>query len=432
MSFWGPFLATLGASLISGKVASNRAKDPKGPIGSGTAPSIQPGEGGGFTPVTGSEVQDFGDFEYENMAEPEMTEEQQLAMLLQQLGMGQEGGVINAAYGKVLKRENGGGIGSLLKEEVAPNAPPPPPGEPVAPNVPSPPGEPVASGPKIVQTYMDDDDNIFYQMSDGSFGNEEHGLMGEEMFFTLFPTAKPTATVLEKADGGGISTLEQIKELFPDIDFMNKRPSSGEIIDFTSIAEPDLADTMVAQLEQDPSNLVQDFSMSFETDTPGIMSDTPELEQAPTGMFENAQIGMENFATDNPETFDALQSGIMDIIMAATRKMPEQKGSQVMTKTLPAGNAARRRSQLENITPLGGSSVTFAKEGKVLQRPMFMPHGGAMHGAGGPKDDLIPVMASNGEYMLSKAAVDAAGDGSHAMGIARLNEFNEMGNQRYG
>ena len=46
--------------------------------------------------------------------------------------------------------------------------------------------------------------------------------------------------------------------------------------------------------------------------------------------------------------------------------------------------------------------------------------------------DLIPVMASNGEYMLSKAAVDAAGDGSHAMGIARLNEFNEMGNQRYG
>ena len=103
-----------------------------------------------------------------------------------------------------------------------------------------------------------------------------------------------------------------------------------------------------------------------------------------------------------------------------------------MTKTLPAGNAARRRNQLENITPLGGSSVTFAKNGKVLQRPMFMPHGGTIHGPGGPRDDLVPVMASNGEYMLSKAAVDAAGDGSHAMGIARLNKFNEMGNRRYG
>ena len=338
----GSFLATLGASLISGKIASNRANDPKGPIGSGTAPSIQPGEGGGFTPVAGSEVQDFGDFEYENMAEPEMNEEQQLAMLLQQLNVNEGGGVVNAAYGKVLEREN----------------------------------------------------------------------------------------------GGGISTLEQIKELLPNIDFMGERPSS-EIMDFTSIAEPDLADVMVdqkniAELKQNPSNLVQDFSMSFETDTPGIMSDTPELQQAPTGVFENAQIGMENFATDNPETFSALQSGIMDIIMAATRKMPEQKGSQVMTKTLPAGNAARRRNQLGNITPLGGSNVTFAKNGKVLKRPMFMPQGGVMNGPGGPKDDLIPVMASNGEYMLSKAAVDAAGNGSHAKGVANLNKFNEMGNKRYG
>ena len=31
---------------------------------------------------------------------------------------------------------------------------------------------------------------------------------------------------------------------------------------------------------------------------------------------------------------------------------------------------------------------------------------------------LYPVMASNGEYMLSKAAVDAAGGGSHAKGFS--------------
>ena len=107
------FGVMLGSSLIAGKVASNRQKDPKGPIGSGTAPSIEPGEGGGFTPVAGSEVQDFGDFEYQNMAEPEMTDEEQLSMLLQQLGMNEEGGVINAAYGKVLQKNQGGGIISL-------------------------------------------------------------------------------------------------------------------------------------------------------------------------------------------------------------------------------------------------------------------------------------------------------------------------------
>jgi hypothetical protein len=69
---------------------------------------------------------------------------------------------------------------------------------------------------------------------------------------------------------------------------------------------------------------------------------------------------------------------------------------------------------------------------QALQRPMFMPQGGQMRGPGGPKDDLIPVMASNGEYMLSKAAVDAAGSGSHAKGLARLDAFNKMGNKRYG
>jgi len=107
----------------------------------------------------------------------------------------------------------------------------------------------------------------------------------------------------------------------------------------------------------------------------------------------------------------------------------------VRTNTL-AGNAARRRSQFDNITPLSGSQVTFANEGSALNRKMFMdnqmPNGGAMYGPGGPKDDLIPVMASNGEYMLSKAAVDAAGNGSHAMGIANLEKFNNAGNKRYG
>ena len=334
-------LIMVGGQLLAGKVASNRAGDPKGPIGSGTAPSIQPGDGGQFNPVAGSEVQDFGDFEYENMMQPEMDEEQQLVMLLQQLGINEDGGIINAAYGKVL----------------------------------------------------------------------------------------------EKNHGGGISTLEQIKELLPDIDFMSERPSSGEVIDFTSVAEPDLADVMVDQknmleLKQNPNNLITEFTPEFETDVPGVMTDEMTLEEVPTGS-ENTRLQINDYAEANPEMFSAGIGAIGDVLMAALRDMPERKGSQVSTRTLP-GNAARRRNQLQNITPLGGSSVTFAKEGKVLKRPMFMPQGGVMNGPGGPRDDLIPVMASNGEYMLSKAAVDAAGGGSHAKGVANLNKFNDMGNKRYG
>ena len=152
----------------------------------------------------------------------------------------------------------------------------------------------------------------------------------------------------------------------------------------------------------------------------------PEIGQEQTMMQE-----ISNYAGENPEMFNAGIGAITKVLSAAFADQPERKGSMVRTQTLP-GNSARRRSAQMNIQPIGGSKVTFANQGKALQRPMFMPHGGQMRGPGGPKDDLIPVMASNGEYMLSKAAVDAAGGGSHAKGLARLDAFNKMGNKRYG
>ena len=331
-------LVAVGGTLLAGKIQSNRAKDPKAAIGSGTSPSLSPGEGGQYTPIAGSELQDFGDFQYENMTEPEGGDEEQLLAMLQQMGM--DGGVVNAAYGGELEyKAGGGGIGDLLQPE-------------------------------------------------------------------------------------------QLDKLLAAIGGAGERPNM-DVIDFTSVAEPDLADIMVAQLAEDPNNLITNFTPEFETDVSGVMTDELSLEEVPTGMLENAKIGIENYAVDNPEMFSAGLGALSDVVMAALRDMPERKGSNVRTQTLP-GNASRRRSQLQNISPIGGSSVTFAKNGSALQRPMFMPQGGAMNGPGGPKDDLIPVMASNGEYMLSKAAVDAAGNGSHAMGIANLNKFNDMGNKRYG
>ena len=53
----------VGGQLLAGKIASNRANDPKAAIGSGTAPSLQPGGDIQVSAVEGSQVQDFGDFE---------------------------------------------------------------------------------------------------------------------------------------------------------------------------------------------------------------------------------------------------------------------------------------------------------------------------------------------------------------------------------
>ena len=157
------------------------------------------------------------------------------------------------------------------------------------------------------------------------------------------------------------------------------------------------------------------------------LSNMPEVE---TGIMAQ---GAEWFEGLEPGVQSAMLSAATDVIGEMFKK--PAKGSQVMTQTLP-GNSSRRRAAQMNIKPIQGS-VRNAAQGGVLDRQMFQPSretymGGPMNGPGGPKDDLIPVMASNGEYMLSKAAVDAAGDGSHAMGIANLNRFNEMGNKRYG
>tara|TARA_R110000803_G_scaffold166897_1_gene230213 strand:+ start:2546 stop:3424 length:879 start_codon:yes stop_codon:yes gene_type:complete len=282
------------ASLAIAKYQSNTANDPRGAIGSGTSPSINPGDGGEFSPVTGSEVNEFADFSFEDPSSPSTEgspDEGQLLQMLIEAGINpEELGIAGLALGGPLKRAVGG----------------------------------------------------------------------------------PTSMGLEALLG--------------------------------------LMDSPVMDAAQ-------------------------ITEMAPTTLAVNDKLlGLESFAEENPEMFKMLVDAGVLTGKNLMNKPKEQKGSPVSTK--PLGNAARRRSQFDKITPLGGSQVTFAKEGSALNRKMFMnnqmPNGGPMNGPGGPKDDLIPVMASNGEYMLSKAAVDAAGNGSHAMGIANLDKFNNAGNKRYG
>ena len=198
---------------------------------------------------------------------------------------------------------------------------------------------------------------------------------------------------------------------------------------------------------------------------------TPEMPQAPEATpFANITKWFESL---DPEVQDALMAGgekvgaaLFERIIAGKR---EQPGSLVSTQTLPGNSARRRATQMSNIKPVGGSKLDLeklmkkyveskektqgtpllhkfpgkddlkfvsARGGGVLDRRMFaqnyMPYGGKITGPGGPKDDKIPVMASNGEYMLSKAAVDQAGGGNHAKGVATLEAFNELGNMRYG
>jgi len=329
---------TVGGNLLAGKIASNRQNDPKAAIGSGTAPSLQPGADIQVTPVEGSAVQDFGDFDVENITEPEnMDEQTRLLMMLREAGFDAEGLAGLAFGGPVQYKANGFGITNLLD----PN------------------------------------------------------------------------------------NLKQFEELQAMIAKMSDRPPKPESrpdsgVDFESgiIENPPLEDIMENQIVNNDTTK-SEILAGIDPDYSQDLGDQTKIEE------------IRYFAEENPEMFTAGLGALSKVLGAAFADPPERKGSIVSTQTLP-GNSARRRSAQMNIQPIGGSKVTFANQGKALKRPMFMPHGGQMRGPGGPKDDLIPVMASNGEYMLSKAAVDAAGGGSHAKGLARLDAFNKMGNKRYG
>ena len=178
-------------------------------------------------------------------------------------------------------------------------------------------------------------------------------------------------------------------------------------------------------------DLIGDIDLSLEgMDMP---IEAPEAPEANTVL---AQIKNWYNSLDE-ETQKALMEGAEDVGIAAFTRIVSGKqprpGGRVQT---PQAGGFQNKREMQKIKPIQGSQVKFAESGGVLDRKMFaqnfMPDGGDITGPGGPKDDLIPVMASNGEYMLSKAAVDQAGRGNHAKGVATLEAFNALGNMRYG
>ena len=241
-------------------------------------------------------------------------------------------------------------------------------------------------------------------------------------------------------------------------------------------------------------------------DLPEILDDVKDRFPKATDFFTNL----------DPEIKEILGDTAAEGLLALLKKYDEPRGSIVSTRTLPAGNANRRRMMIKQIGMQDGGatgktssdadmnqfierlnkfvemsaranlqqgraisdkdrefysqlfgatlsdedivnllaqantqtgrrisdkdreyqrSVLGLQDGDdVLDRKMFKPMlgGGELDGPGGPKDDMIPIMASDGEFMLSKATVDMLGGGNHSKGIAALEKINNKGNRMYG
>jgi len=228
-------------------------------------------------------------------------------------------------------------------------------------------------------------------------------------------------------------------------------PVGLESLDITPF-EYALLEEMYKQEEEQPEKMMYGGALYAENGG-GIGDLFEELElppmEIPEPVFEEdeytkARKRREERLQKTMDTFDEL-SGYMDKLTDFKSDIDVLTGSNNKGSSIKSrGSIVPKAGKLQSIR-VGGTTINpfeyrQYKDGgevdAVLDRRMFaanpMFHGGDVRGPGGPKDELIPVMASNGEFMLSKAEVDQVGGGDHSKGIAMLEEFNELGNQRYG
>ena len=81
----------------------------------------------------------------------------------------------------------------------------------------------------------------------------------------------------------------------------------------------------------------------------------------------------------------------------------------------------QRKSKRVGFSPIAGSR--YKDGGDLLGRELFLG-GGEIEGPGGPKEDLVPIWASDKEYVVSADAVTRLGNGDHEKGIATLDRIN--------
>ena len=350
----------VATNVISSKIMGKPDAPKSVSIGGGTAPSLSPGPDAEITPVEGSQVQEFGEFKYDDPAKP--AGEEDILAMLQGVGVNpadlDQFGIAGMAIGGALNSANGGPLN--LKELLA---------------------------------------NI----------DEERGLLDldakelEEFKTSLFAEGPEKTGIMD---------------LIPDIDF--KETKDVALYDSTS-----------------PMPIQIDGDLMKET---GLASLNATLNPTMSERYDSFMSGF------SPETQELFAGSINQIGAALGQRLasellgddePERRVSIQRTQTLPTGGLGAKRDYLRNIQPIQGTAFAGSrgfKDGGVLDRPMFTPmlDGGDIEGPGGPKDDLIPVMASDGEFMLSNASVKHMGKGNHQKGIAMLEKFNKQGNRKYG
>ena len=108
-------------------------------------------------------------------------------------------------------------------------------------------------------------------------------------------------------------------------------------------------------------------------------------------------------------------------VMGLLKALSGLFGGGVETPVKAPRYRAPKTTELEGMGTIGMNDG-----GTVLNRKLFLG-GGEVDGIGGERDDLVPIWASDREYVVSANGVRRMGGGNHARGIAALDEINNDG-----
>jgi len=130
---------------------------------------------------------------------------------------------------------------------------------------------------------------------------------------------------------------------------------------------------------------------------------------------------LSKYLEDNPEVARILEksgSDIGKIIGQAIGGRDKDRGRTPFRAPRPRFQPSQVRTQR-----IGMSAGGKPEEGSVLGRKLFI-EGGEVDGPGGPKEDLVPIWASDQEYVVSEKGVRNMGGGDFEKGIAALDKIN--------
>ncbi len=129
---------------------------------------------------------------------------------------------------------------------------------------------------------------------------------------------------------------------------------------------------------------------------------------------------LQKYLKDNPE----VAKGLTDVGKVIGREIGTSL-TRGETKKKPSFRAPRPRFQPSQVRTqrIGMAAGGKPEEGSVLGRKLFLG-GGEVDGPGGPKEDLVPIWASDREYVVSEKGVRNMGGGDFEKGIAALDKIN--------